>query len=101
MATPTDTTEQPVPALDEHLERLLAFEPTTLPVLRIYLNTQADQHGRAPDVAAWLGRELKTIARTWDAGTPERESVDADSEAALAYAADKLDPASNGVALFT
>jgi hypothetical protein len=33
--------------LSEHLDRLAAFEPTTLPVISLYLNTQPDQHGRA------------------------------------------------------
>ena len=32
--------------LDPLLDRLAAFEPTTLPVLSLYLNTSPDQHGR-------------------------------------------------------
>ena len=37
----------PTPSmLDEKLRELALFEPTTMPVLSVYLNTQADQHGR-------------------------------------------------------
>src|SRR4051812_13866108 len=75
-----DPTESAVVAMDDFLERLLAFEPTTLPVLSLYLNTTADQHGRAPDLAAYLKREFKRIAATWPASSAERTSFDADAE---------------------
>jgi peptide subunit release factor 1 (eRF1) len=98
--TPIDTLEQPVAAVDEHLERLLAFEPTALPVLSVYLNAQSDQHGRAADFETYLQREFKSLARTWPAGSPERASFDEDVEKILDYVKEKLDPASNGIALF-
>ena len=31
------------------LEKLVDFEPTTFPVLSVYLNMQPDQHGRTPE----------------------------------------------------
>ncbi len=97
---PTETTEQPVAAIDEHLERLLAFEPTPLPVLSVYLSTQADRHGRTPDLAAYLQREFKSIARTWPATSAERESFDKDAEKILAYIEDTLNESANGLAMF-
>ena len=33
-------------SLHQLLDQLAAFTPTTLPVLGLYLNAQADQHGR-------------------------------------------------------
>jgi hypothetical protein len=33
-------------SLNEHLDRMAAFEPVPFPVISLYLNTQADQHGR-------------------------------------------------------
>jgi peptide subunit release factor 1 (eRF1) len=96
----TNVSSEPVAVLKDHLERLLAFEPTPLPVLSVYLNTQPDQHGRTPDLAAYLGREFKSIARTWPAASPERESFDHDTEKILAYVADKVDNTAKGVALF-
>jgi peptide subunit release factor 1 (eRF1) len=86
--------------MDEPLARLVAFEPTTFPVLSVYLNTQPDQHGRTPDVAPYLHREFKALARTWAPSSPERHSFDQDVERIVSYATDEIDPAANGVAIF-
>ena len=71
--------------IDEPLERLLAFEPVALPVISVYLNTQPDQHGRDPQVIPYLQREFKALARTWSAGSEERNSFDQDAEKIIAY----------------
>src|SRR5579872_2961221 len=97
--TPVETSELTA-SIDEQLERLLAFEPTVLPVLSLYLNTQPDQHGRDPDVKAYLQREFKSLARTWPASSPERQSFDRDVERILTYVEEKVEPAANGVAIF-
>ncbi|MBC7927551.1 MAG: hypothetical protein H7039_18045 [Bryobacteraceae bacterium] len=52
---PQADSETPVlSSVQEPLERLLAYEPGTLPVISLYLNTQADKHGRDPRYAALL-----------------------------------------------
>jgi hypothetical protein len=79
--------------MDEPLARLVAFDPTTFPVLSVYLNTQPDQHGRTPDAAPYLHREFKALARTWAPSSPERHSFDQDVERIVSYATDKIDPA--------
>ena len=56
--------------MEEPLARLMAFEPTTFPVLSVYLNTQPDQHGRAPDATPYLHREFKALSRTWAPSSP-------------------------------
>ena len=94
------TTDPLATAMEEPLARLVAFEPTSLPVLSVYLNTQPDQHGRAPDALPYLHREFKALARTWAPGSAERQSFDRDAERILAYATGKIDPAANGVAIF-
>ena len=86
--------------MEEPLARLVAFEPTTLPVVSVYLNTQPDGHGRTPDSAPYLHREFKALARTWAPGSPERHSFDRDAERIVSYAAGQIDPAANGVAIF-
>ena len=58
-------TDQLATTMEKPLARLVAFEPTTLPVVSVYLNTQSDQHGRTPDAAPYLHREFKALARTW------------------------------------
>src|ERR1700691_5138744 len=68
MSSPT--TEQLATTIEEPLARLVAFEPTTFPVLSVYLNTQPDQHGRSPDAAPYLHREFKALSRTWAPSSP-------------------------------
>jgi len=97
---PSTITGNLATAMEEHLTRLEAFEPTTLPVLSIYLNTQPDEHGRAPDATPYLHREFKALARTWAPSSPERHSFDKDVERIVAYATDRIDPATDGVAIF-
>ena len=86
--------------MEEPLARLVAFEPTTFPVLSVYLNTQPDQHGRTPDAVPYLHREFKALARTWAPSSPERHSFDRDAERIVAFATSQIDRAANGVALF-
>jgi peptide subunit release factor 1 (eRF1) len=92
--------DQLATTIEEPLARLVAFEPTTLPVLSVYLNTQPDGHGRTPDAAPYLHREFKALARTWEPSSPERHSFDRDVERIVAYAGGEIDPSANGVAIF-
>jgi len=87
-------------AVEALLLKLKDFEPTTLPVLSVYLNMQPDQHGRTPDLQPYLQREFKSLAHTWPAGAPERESFDRDAERILAFVAGPLDHSMNGLAIF-
>jgi peptide subunit release factor 1 (eRF1) len=87
-------------SVEEPLARLVAFEPTALPVLSVYLNTQPDHHGRDSDPAPYLQREFKALSQTYEPGSPERQSFDRDVERILAYVAENIEPAANGVALF-
>jgi peptide subunit release factor 1 (eRF1) len=86
--------------MEEPLARLVAFEPTTFPVLSVYLNMQSDGHGRATDALPYLHREFKALARTWAPSSPERHSFDRDVDRIVSYVTDKIDPAANGVAIF-
>ncbi len=93
-------TEPVASTIEEPLARLVAFEPTTFPVLSVYLNTQPNEHGRAPDAVPYLHREFKALARTWAPSSPERHSFDRDVERILSYATHQIDPLANGVAIF-
>src|ERR1035437_8562265 len=93
-------TEPLASTIEEPLARLVAFEPTTFPVLSVYLNTQPDEHGRASDAAPYLSREFKALARTWAPSSPERHSFDRDAERIVSYATAQIDPTANGVAIF-
>jgi peptide subunit release factor 1 (eRF1) len=93
-------TEPLLSTVEESLARLVAFEPSKFPVVSVYLNTQPDEHGRAPDVVPYLNREFKALARTFMRSSPELHSFDRDAERIVSYATDKIDPAANGVAIF-
>ena len=97
----SSTIAEPLPSTAEaSLARLAAFESTTFPVLSVYLNTEPDRHGRAPDPTPYLLREFKALARTFTPGSPELQSFNRDAERILAYATDEIGPAAHGVALF-
>jgi peptide subunit release factor 1 (eRF1) len=95
------TQDEPLAAtsIDERLELLLAFEATTLPVISLYLNAQADDRGRT-NFDTFLKRELVPRAKTYASGSPERQSFDADLQKIEKFLDDDLKTAANGVAIF-
>jgi peptide subunit release factor 1 (eRF1) len=99
MADTTLPEPQVATSLDEQLDRLLAFEPTTLPVISLYLDTTADKHGR-DQFEQFVRKELTNRVRTLPPGTAERQSFEADAEKIQKWLAGELKPAANGVALF-
>ena len=86
--------------VEESITRLAAFEPSTFPVVSVYLNTEPDQHGRTPDVVPYLHREFKALARTFMRSSPKLHSFERDAERVLSYAAEKIDSGAHGVAIF-
>ena len=86
-------------SLNQLMDRLAAFEPTELPVISLYLNLQADQHGQQ-DYERFLRKEFGERARAFKPHSPERESFDRDVERINAYLSGETRPSSNGVAVF-
>lgn len=100
-------------AVKDQLERLAAFEPVPIdrgpgspergrrpyPVVSLYLNTQPGQTGR-DQFQSFVRKELAARSRTYEAGSPERESLDKDLERIARFLEEELDPAANGVAIF-
>ena len=90
----------PTPSmLDEKLRELALFEPTTMPVLSVYLNTQPDQHGR-DNFEPFIRKELKARGETYPFRSPERQSFERDAERIMSWLKTELRPSSNGVAIF-
>jgi peptide chain release factor subunit 1 len=85
--------------ISEHLDQLAAFEPTDLPVVSLYLNTQADNHGR-DNFAPFVRKELGALANTFPQRSPERVSFERDAERIREYLDTELQPATNGLAIF-
>ena len=84
--------------LKETIDKLAAFEPTDLPVISLYLNTQADQHGR-DNFDSFVRKELKAKSQTFPLRSPARLSFEKDSDRINAYL-ETLRPSANGVAIF-
>ena len=97
MATQSPGT--PANDLEAQFQRLLDFEPTTLPVISLYLNTQPDNHGR-DSFEGFIQRQFASRARTFAGGSPEAESFSRDSARIQQYLEKELKPSANGLALF-
>jgi hypothetical protein len=85
--------------LEDKLRELARFEPHSLPVLSLYVNTQPDQHGRT-NFEPFLRKELKIKASTYSLRSPERDSFDRDAEKIVTWFENELRPTTNGVAIF-
>jgi peptide chain release factor subunit 1 len=83
----------------ELVELLSIFDPIGSPVISLYLNAQADEHGH-DSYHTFVRNELREQAKTFQPGSPERESFDKDTERIMAYLDDEVKPSANGVAIF-
>jgi peptide subunit release factor 1 (eRF1) len=84
---------------EEQLQRLVDFEPSALPVISLYLNTQPDDHGR-DHFEGFVRREFATRARTFAPGSREADSFQHDTERIRDYVENQLKASANGVAIF-
>jgi peptide subunit release factor 1 (eRF1) len=84
--------------LRDQLEKLAAVEPQQSPVLSVYLNLAADQHGR-DNHDAFLRKVFAERQKTFRDNTPERASFDRDAERIHAYLAE-VNRSSDAVAIF-
>jgi peptide subunit release factor 1 (eRF1) len=87
-------------SLSQFMERLTTFEPTGFPVVSLYLNAQADQHGH-DNYHIFVRKELTARAKTFEAGSAERESFDRDVELLNEYLDKEVRPSANGIAIFS
>ncbi len=96
MAKSTLATATP---LRQQMERLAAFEPSSLPVLSLYLDLSADQRGRdsfEPFVRKTFAERLKGFAPR----SSQRESFERDVQRITAWLGENVNRSSNALALF-
>jgi peptide subunit release factor 1 (eRF1) len=86
-------------AVKEQLDRLAAFAPAPYPVVSLYLNTQPGPNGR-DQFQSFVRKEFSARSRTYEPGSPERETLDKDLDRITRFLDDELDAAANGVAIF-
>lgn len=85
--------------LRQELERLAGFEPTTFPLLSLYLNLAPDEHGR-DNYDTFVRKAFNEKAKAFPLNSAERTSFDRDVERIQAYLAESIDRSANGVAIF-
>ncbi|MDQ3803746.1 MAG: hypothetical protein M3416_07970 [Acidobacteriota bacterium] len=85
--------------LEQILGTLAEFEPVELPFISLYLNAQANEHGRT-DFDRFLRKEFSERAKTFPASSPARQSFERDAERIREYLDKELRPETNGVAVF-
>src|SRR6266404_5318767 len=85
----------------EHLvEKLVAFEPQhDLPVISLYLNAQADEHGRH-NFHTFVRKRFPERAKTYEPATPERDSLDADLVRINRYLEQDVRSSTQDIAIF-
>jgi peptide chain release factor subunit 1 len=95
MAKSTSALETP---LREQLDRLAAFEPGEAPMLSLYLDMRADQHGSRGSYENFLRKVLPDRARGLKGEA--RKSFDRDVERITLYLENEVHSSTNGVAIF-
>jgi peptide chain release factor subunit 1 len=86
--------------LENLLEKLSAFEPTDLPVISLYLDAQANEHGRH-NFDVFVRKELNERARTYQPNTPARASFDEDMVRINRYLEQEVKAPTRGIVMFT
>lgn len=85
--------------LEHFIERVAAFEPQDLPVVSLYLNAQADDHGQH-NYDVFVRKELSERAKTFEPDTPQRESIGEDLVRISRYLEKEIDPPTQGIIIF-
>jgi peptide subunit release factor 1 (eRF1) len=85
--------------LMNHLDELAAFEQTSFPFISLYLNMQADQHGR-DNFASFVRKEFKAKAKSFASESPELYSFRRDAARIQTYLQQEVRPSANGLAIF-
>jgi peptide subunit release factor 1 (eRF1) len=85
--------------LRDQLEKLAGFAPQELPVLSLYLNLAANQHGR-DQYDPFIRKAFAERSKAFRENSAARESFDRDAERIRAYLDVEVNRSANGLALF-
>ena len=84
--------------LRKELDSLATFEPTEWPVVSLYLDLRADEHGRRTSHATFLRRAFPARARALHGAA--RESVERDAQRIQQYLDEHVRPSTKALAIF-
>ncbi len=86
-------------SVQQLLDELASFKPTTFPVVSLYLDARSGAQGR-DNFESFVRSQFKAVAQTYPEGSPERESIESDVKRIGAYLEQELESSTNGVAVF-
>ncbi len=86
-------------SLTEVIDELTAFQPNGFPFISLYLNAQADQHGR-DNFGPFVRKALSERSKTFAYGSPDRECFERDAGRIIRYLREELHSSANGLAVF-
>lgn len=95
--TKTEATKTDVP--EKLLQTLLDFEPTAAPVISLYLDARADQHGQQ-SFLPFVRKQLNERSKSYETGSEERQSFEEDFVRITRYLESEIPPAVQGIAIF-
>jgi peptide subunit release factor 1 (eRF1) len=94
-----DTPVTAFATLNDVVDRLARLEPTHLPVVSLYLNLRADQHGKDAH-HPFVRKELPARVGAYPEGSDARTSLNADVARIGAFLEREVPASANGLALF-
>jgi peptide subunit release factor 1 (eRF1) len=95
--TKTEATKTVVP--EKLLQTLLDFEPTAAPVISLYLDARADQHGQQ-SFLPFVRKQLNERSKSYETGSEERKSFEEDFVRIARYLEGEIPPSVQGIAIF-
>ncbi|HEU4930800.1 MAG TPA: Vms1/Ankzf1 family peptidyl-tRNA hydrolase [Pyrinomonadaceae bacterium] len=81
------------------LGRLLSFEPVPAPVISLYLDARADQHGQA-NFLPFVRKQLSERSKSYENQSDERLSFEEDFVRIVRYLEGEVPPSIQGLAIF-
>lgn len=84
---------------DKLLERLLNFEPTAAPVISLYLDARADQHGQQ-NFLPFVRKQLTERSKSYENQSEERQSFEEDFVRIQRYLEGEIPSTVQGLAIF-
>src|SRR5215208_5462021 len=84
---------------DNLLDRLLNFEPTAAPVISLYLDARADQHGQT-NFLPFVRKQLTERSKTYENQSEERLSFEEDFVRIVRYLEGEVPASIQGLAIF-
>ena len=101
MENQTDIAKQPKKTKmpEKLLERLLNFEPVPAPVISLYLDTRADQHGQH-NFLPFVRKQLSERSRSYENQSDDQKSFEEDFVRIVRYLEGEVPPSIQGLAIF-